>query len=110
MNHTTLPPMVATLDARLNLMAPAQKKCFLRYRRAYILANRLAFPVVLLSIVEGLVFPSWWIVDCALAVAVSALAAIWLIWIVRVGPIFRRLVLEEGTPFSVTAAEEGADV
>ena len=79
MKKKRLPTTVAMLDANLYLMAPAQKKRFLRYRRAYILADRLATPILFASIGCILLFP-YRIVALVAAFAMASVAALILIW------------------------------
>lgn len=92
MKSQMLPAMVAALDANLYLMAPAQKKRFLRYRRAYILADQLAVPVFLLSIGSVLLFP-YVIVACVALAATAAVTAVHWAWALRVLPVVKPFLL-----------------
>lgn len=97
MSKTKPPKIVAYLDARLKLMTPAQKKRFLRYRRPYILADKLALPFCFLSIGLIAAFPYWAVAVLAYAL-LAPIVAVHVLWHVAVFSIFKRLdALEENT-------------
>lgn len=104
MNSHKLPAIVATLDANLYLMAPAQKKRFLRYRRAYILADKLATPVFLLSIGCVLLFPCL-IVACLSFATNAAVTGVHLAWAFRVLPVVKPFLLPAKYAQRATARE-----